>query len=199
MLAELDVASPASFLGQVSYIEATCLSVSNPSSNFATSETWMSNSADDTWIESGIAYGNPQGASEYFYWADDRPSYGYFEHDDTTDSVTAATYYESNMSVDTSTSYDVSMGPWYGVSDDWPSGYVFDTLQTGSETSDGATAATILSSSESLYYYNASDVLQTDWTYGPYNTSAYTTPATWGTETTITANEHYRYNTVTSC
>ncbi len=200
MLAELDVSSPDAFHGQVSPIEATCLSVSNPSSNFDTAETWMSNTTvDDYWIESGIAYGDPEGASTYFYWADDRPGSGYYEHDDTTDSVTAATYYNSEMSVDTSTSYDVSMGPFYGVSSGWPSGYSFYTLQTGSETSDGATAASILASSDSLYYYNASNVLTYEWSYGANDTYAHTVPSTWGTITTVTANNHYRYNTVTSC
>jgi hypothetical protein len=194
------VSSPDGFLGEESSIEATCFSVSNPSSAFVTAETWLANQGSSNyWIEAGLAYGAPVGARSYFYYADDRPGYGYYEHDDTSDSVTLGTIYAVNIDQQTATSFHVSAGPFSGLSSSWPSGYLFNVLQTGSETYAGGTAATILASSRYLHFYNQSNSILADWYYGSDSTYTWTQPTTWGTITQITANWQYRYNTVTSC
>lgn len=53
------------------------------SSNFVTEEMWLftDDSFSSYWVETGMAYGAPQGSTRYWFWADNRPGGGYHEHD----------------------------------------------------------------------------------------------------------------------
>jgi hypothetical protein len=77
-----------------------CITTPNPTSNFATSEFWVGTNNDPdsgSWVEEGMAYGNPQGSTKYWFWADDRPAYPYSEHDQTSIPVVLDTTYPSNI------------------------------------------------------------------------------------------------------
>ncbi len=189
---------PKGFLGEESAIRETCLSVSNPSSTFDDVETWIE-SGSSNWIEAGISYGAPEGAQKYFFWADQRPGYTYYEHDDTTDTVASGTYYNFNIYQASSTSYHVTDGLWNGLSQPWPTGYLFDTLQTGSETLNGATGASIRSNHTELEYYDQTDTLTLYWKEGLLTTFPNQNPSTWGTVTTVSPNYSYTFVTVNSC
>jgi hypothetical protein len=115
-------------------VHGRCLSVANPSSAFVTAETWVSYSASSDWIEAGQAYGVPEGARSYFYWADQRPGHQYYEHDDTAAGPDPLQGYDTSVSADGSTEFYVQSGPYFGYSTGWPTNYNFDALQAGSET-----------------------------------------------------------------
>lgn len=191
--------SPTGFHGWEDKLYAQCLSVSNPSANFDDVETWMSVSGGSNWIEAGINYGNPEGASENFFWADVRPGYGYYQHMDTTDTVNPANLYTFNIYQASTTSYHLTVGPWNGLSSPWPTNQRFALLQAGSETTNGATAASIFVRTRDLSYYDVSNTLHSGWTNGVYATGTSSTPSTWGSITTLTANSFYQYDTVSSC
>jgi hypothetical protein len=51
--------------------------VGNTGSNFITAEVWLARGS--YWVEQGMAYGFPRN-DRYWFWADNRPTYGYAEH-----------------------------------------------------------------------------------------------------------------------
>jgi hypothetical protein len=144
------VASPHAFTGVVSSIRVECLSDTN--SGYINDETWLANSSADTWIEAGVDR-YESGSGKVFFWADQRPG-SYNNHYDTTDTVDTTDFYNFNIYSDSSTTFHVTDGDWDGESTGWPSGYLFDTLETGTETFNGATGVSELGNSKGLEFYN---------------------------------------------
>ena len=63
----------------------TCLYSPNTSSNFTNEELWEGTAGslgllEGYWVETGGAYGYPNGNTRYWFWADNRMGYGYTEH-----------------------------------------------------------------------------------------------------------------------
>jgi hypothetical protein len=65
--------------GSTGNIEFHCLYDGSPSNSFTDEELW--NGTDNSgnlayWVEVGGAYGYPNGATRYWFWADNRPNGG---------------------------------------------------------------------------------------------------------------------------
>jgi hypothetical protein len=63
-------------IGSFGKVEAQCLWVADPTSQFVTSEMWQGtdNSGLKYWIEAGETYGNPNGGTRSWFYARRRPS-----------------------------------------------------------------------------------------------------------------------------
>jgi hypothetical protein len=60
------------------HLNVDCMDVENTGSNFITAEVWLIRG--NYWVEQGMAHGYPRN-DRYWFWADNRPNYGYAEHD----------------------------------------------------------------------------------------------------------------------
>jgi hypothetical protein len=57
-----------------------CFNVLNPSVDFVTTEGWVGPDDTDIWVEAGDAYGYPNGAKEYHFWAESNGANNYHEY-----------------------------------------------------------------------------------------------------------------------
>jgi hypothetical protein len=194
------IPDPHYFTGVELKIHTQCLSVADPSAQFVTAEVWMlTHETHERWIETGQAYGYPEGARKYFFRAVYR--YGangqlsYTEHDDTAHHPDSVTAYETYIVRTSTSSYAIASGPFYGTSSGWSAD--FQTLQTGSETSQ--TTASAFSSSRNLAYYQRNGTRHPTWTYGGAAPSRRSLPASWGYEQVVIPSSYYRYGTVNGC
>lgn len=58
-------------------LNVSCLYLPDPRGHFVTAEMWVAR--DGWWVEHGMSYGAPYGATRVWFWADNRPGYGYRE------------------------------------------------------------------------------------------------------------------------
>ena len=82
--------------GSQGTINYQCLYTPSPGSYFATAELWQGTDNSQSgayWVEEGAAYGAPENFTYYWFWADNRPSYGYAEHDITSQTPSINTNY----------------------------------------------------------------------------------------------------------
>ena len=83
---EVEYYSSGAIFGLNQGLDVRCLGPMGAptSSNFVTEEMWLAtnNGSGNYWVETGMAYGAPQGSTRYWFWADNRPNGGgYHEHD----------------------------------------------------------------------------------------------------------------------
>jgi hypothetical protein len=149
-----------------------CLYSPNTSSNFTTEEMWQGTDSDpygDYWVETGGAYGYPKGDSRYWFWADERPGYGYSEHDLSSPAADLETVYSTLLAYEGSDSWNVYVnGSEVGHSvDNPPYGYY---LSAGTEIT-AASGARSVGHDNYLAWYDTSDNLHYGWYSG--NNHAY--------------------------
>ena len=192
--------SPYGFRGVYVNMHPKCMQI-NSSSYFLTSETWLANYVGSStyWIEAGVAVGAPKSTSKYFYWADNRPSYGYFEHDDGSDTPSSSQFYGIGISPNSNdTSYFAYVGPYSGNSSLWPAAYVFDHLDAGTETSTGGVSHYLTSTKDmGLFYGTNGNSFRDGWYYDSGENAH--NASTWNSVNTITADHYYSYYNETSC
>jgi len=144
--------------GMYEALTTSCLSVPNPGPNFATSEMWFG-LPNNRWVEEGTAYGNPQGARLYNYWADQNVN-GYFEHDQ--ENATYSERYDIQISVDSAAG-----GSWYIYRDGSNVGRSTSNpgpginVTAGAETTDSN--PTIRGYAEDLLWENTKSVWNSGW------------------------------------
>ncbi|GIH15838.1 hypothetical protein [Rugosimonospora africana] len=94
---EVEYYSSSAVYGLNQGLDVRCLGPmgASTSSNFVTEEMWLAtnNGSGNYWVETGMAYGAPQGSTRYWFWADNRPNGGgYHEHDLTISTAFGTTY-----------------------------------------------------------------------------------------------------------
>jgi hypothetical protein len=100
--------------GAVATISTTCLSGPNDVNNFADEEIWEGTNNDPnggSWVEEGLSYGEINGQARggpFWFWADQRPGYNYFEHYVSTASY--GTNYVAKIKYNGSSSWGVYRG-----------------------------------------------------------------------------------------
>lgn len=134
--------------------------------DFVDQEMWVGTNADGTgtyWVEDGISRGWPQSASAgiYWFWADNRPCCGYFEHDFLV-AIRTSTTYTAKINFIGNDSWNVYrdgnlLSPGTSVSNPAPSNF----LQSGLEATN--TNAHVNGTGTSLQKRSAGG---TSWSYG---------------------------------
>jgi hypothetical protein len=94
---EVEYYSSSAIYGLNQGLDVRCLGPmgASTSSNFVTEEMWLAtnNGSGNYWVETGMAYGAPQGSTRYWFWADNRPNGGgYHEHDLSISTAFGTTY-----------------------------------------------------------------------------------------------------------
>jgi hypothetical protein len=149
--------------GAKNTINTSCLRTPN-TSDFITIEEWVvGGSGGGSWIEEGIAYGDPR-SDRYWYWADNRPGHPYAEHDRPDLPSALNTDYVAMIKQDvpgSSSTWNVSQdGTQIGQSVDnfsTPS----NILQAGSETTVGG--AKTSSDAKALHWYALANGWTASW------------------------------------
>lgn len=136
------VASGYYMLGDYMSINASCLSVARPASEFVDSETWVftGNSTNPTyWVEAGLLTGEPE-SSPRLFWADSRPVDGGAINVHFSGAASTRTTYafDIDSGSKTSSTWNIDLGNYSGTSINNPGPSRF--IQAGNETM--ATAAT---------------------------------------------------------
>ncbi len=86
-----------------------CLYESSPSNNFVDEQIWEGTDNDSSgtyWVETGMSEGAPWGSGRVFFWADNRPTYGYAQHP------------VNGMAANLNTNYSLQIN-WYSNSSTW--------------------------------------------------------------------------------
>jgi hypothetical protein len=128
------------------------------------------------WVELGAAYGNPQGAKRYWYWADNRPGGGYHEHDQVGQPLSLNTTYSLEVVFSSGSTWDV-LGPFpFATSTGSPPHG--SALEAGTEiTSNGPRSVGHISS---LEYFDTSFGIHDGWSGAKiFNTSGGPATASW--------------------
>jgi hypothetical protein len=139
-----------------------CLYSGDPSSDFTNEELWQgtdNSTGLDYWVELGGSYGWPNGATRYWFWADNRPAGGGYH----------AHYPGGTLSLDTSyfvgatwagnDKWDVQGPTWSAVSSSNP--YSGRAMETGAEITDNTAHA--VGNIQDLYYLNTAGDLYSGW------------------------------------
>jgi hypothetical protein len=90
-----------------------CLYDGSPSNSFTDEEMWngTNNSGNLAyWVEAGGAYGYPNGATRYWFWADNRPNGGLYHEHYPGGSISLNTFYKIEFLFEGSNTWNV-MGP----------------------------------------------------------------------------------------
>jgi hypothetical protein len=173
--------------GSAGTIKFSCLYSPSTSTNFSNDEMW--NGTDNSgggsyWVEEGGSYGYPQGNNRYWFWADNRPSYGYYEHDSADGSAVLNTSYDIEFTYNGSNQWIVWWkGSELGKSTSNPPNGEY--LQAGGEhtSSSGRTVGT----ASSLSWTNQSYGVHGGWTASGYSNPGKQTSggsATWNSNYT---------------
>lgn len=135
--------------GTYANMDVQCLAEPSPANNFVDEEIWegTDNSPQaNYWVETGMTEGTPWGSSRTFFWADNRPNYGYSQHQITGIAANINTWYSLEV-------HDLSNSTWgayidgtlYGYSTNNPT--FSEAMEGGSEiTNTGVRAAASFSS-----------------------------------------------------
>jgi hypothetical protein len=161
--------SPDNWGVDTATINVSCLRTPNGTgSDFITAEYWVGTNNDpngQTWIEQGMAYGNPVGAQHYWYWADERPGHPYAEHDQLGLSANTNTDYQSSIHYIGNNQWNVLRGGnTEGMSVANPPNSNF--LQAGVEMTNGN--AFVDGIAKSLAYYKTDDTVHSGWNSGDH-------------------------------
>jgi hypothetical protein len=139
-----------------------CLYSGSPSTNFTDEELWQgtdSSSGLSDWVELGGSYGWPNGASRYWFWADNRPNGGGYHAHYPGGSLSLDVYYPIEVVYDGSSKWSVLGPSWSATSiSNPPSG---KALETGAEITDNTAHA--VGRINSLYYFDTSDNSISGW------------------------------------
>jgi hypothetical protein len=156
--------------GSYGVLNFSCLYSPNPTTNFADDEMWQgtdSSGSGGYWVEQGGSYGAPVGASRYWFWADNTPSFGYQEHDSAAGSASLNTNYDVEFDYNGSNEWLVwHQGSILGTSTSNPPNGNY--LQAGGEHTDVANGRTVGSVS-SLAWYDTSFSGHSGWTDTGYS------------------------------
>jgi hypothetical protein len=148
--------------------------VNDPTTTFDDDELWILDDTGTYWVEQGMAYGDPADQSlprniAYWFWADDRPQYGYFEHDRRDLSVNNDQDYTANITFVVTTVWNVSRdGVSLGQSTNNFSGPAYE-LRAGSESN--AYQQHVDVRVKFLKWLNTSNSWQNDWIDGTNQSS----------------------------
>ena len=106
--------------------------------DFASQEIWVGTNGSNNgsyWVENGMSRGSPQsaGAGIYWFWADNRPCCGYFEHD-FLDTIRTSTTYNAKINYIGNNSWNVYrdgnlLSPGTSTSNPPPSHYLESGLE----------------------------------------------------------------------
>jgi hypothetical protein len=149
-------------------LNVSCLTTANPSSNFVTEEMWLGTGSSSTgqyWVEEGMAYGAPQGASRYYFWADNRPNGGGYHEHDLTISASLHTNYVDDIIWIPPNSWGVYRGGT-SLGTSTVNGGTSLWESTGEETTN--TSAQAAATMTGLWYKNTSDTWVENWTGAGY-------------------------------
>jgi hypothetical protein len=136
------------------------MSVSYPESEFIDNEMWVVKG--EYWVEAGLTYGEPWGPNNDFFWADERPKYGYSQHNYPYANWQYNELYDDNIHYIGSSDWEVTIGPFAGkVSKESMAAPAY-TLQTGLEVS-SANGYHTFSSSSYMSYYTLGNVYTNYW------------------------------------
>jgi hypothetical protein len=189
---------PYGFRGLKASIHAQCLSVADEVHGFVTDEAWITNTQG--MIEAGQEYGDANIGRRYFFWADLRPGHDYYEHRDTSHIPNSSTSYSTQITPDGPILYYAQSGPYSGESaGGWANNYVFEALETGTETSKGA-ISTYFGATGSLGLWYGNPILYRDmWQFGPSGHTHDASDPGWGFTIQVTKDVWYRYGNTTVC
>src|SRR5271165_2439813 len=99
--------------GSNGYLYAQCMHVNDPSTDFLDQEMWQGTDNSNTgnyWVETGATIGTPEGNLRYWFWADNRPNYGYYQHFPS-GTMNLDQYYYLSFNYNGSNKWGVG-GPW---------------------------------------------------------------------------------------
>jgi hypothetical protein len=155
------------FHGSDLNIRSNCLSVPNEFTDFVDNDSWVVNGG--AWIEGGMIDGtfasNPGSGSHtattpHFFWADNRPSYGFYSH--LGPGASMNTYYNDTLRYQGGNRWDVNVGPYSGSS--YPLFGGAPLIEAGTETT--TKSASSYSSQSSLSWYDQYGGYHHDWQDG---------------------------------
>lgn len=185
------------FRGVSSSLRTSCMYTSRPNKDTVVVQTFLDQNDKGHWIEAGLAHGAPEGARDYFYWAHDRPGATYKEHDDEIHNVSRGYWYHQSVIAITAQEFQVQIGPYTGLSDNWARNYLFTNVYTGTETISqnelGQTA--VRGGGADLTWYGPNNDHHDKWVYGTQHTKPLQVPIGWGFVHTLTLDEHYATGT----
>jgi hypothetical protein len=143
-------------------LTVSCLQLSNTTSNFVTEEMWLATdgSTGNYWVEAGMAYGYPKGATRYWFWADKRPGTGGYHEHDLTISANLNTTYGNDITWAGNNSWQITRnGTLLGTSTSNPGPSIYE--QAGEEMIDDAAQAA--ATHDNLTYQDTSGNWHSGW------------------------------------
>jgi hypothetical protein len=133
--------APANY-GSGGNIYFGCLYSANPSTNFTDEEMWQgtdNSTGLGYWVELGGSYGWPNGATRYWFWADNRPNGGGYHAHYPGGTLSLGVYYGLEVIYDGANKW-TALGPaWSGTSTGNPASG--RALEAGAEITDNVAHA----------------------------------------------------------
>jgi hypothetical protein len=129
------------------------------STGFIDNEMWVVKNG--YWVETGLTYGNPWGANNDFFWADNRPGYGYAQHRYLHANWQDNTYYAADIHWVSGGTWEVGVGPYTGNKSTSNFEAPAYSIETGTEVA--STSPHTYGSSSSMGYYDLNGGFHSGW------------------------------------
>jgi hypothetical protein len=139
-----------------------CLYSANPSADFTDEELWQgtdNSTGLSYWVELGGAYGWPNGASRYWFWADNRPNGGGYHAHYPGGTLSLDTTYFVGVTWAGSNTWDVQGPTWSAESVNNP--FSGRAMEAGAEITNNTAHA--VGNIQDLYYLDTAGDLISGW------------------------------------
>jgi hypothetical protein len=139
-----------------------CLYSGNPGTDFTDEELWQgtdNSTGLNYWVELGGTYGWPDGASRYWFWADNRPNGGGYHAHYPGGTLSLGTSYRVGVTWAGNNRWAVQGPSWSAVSTGNP--FSGRAMETGAEITDNTAHA--VGNIQDLYYLDTAGDLNAGW------------------------------------